>query len=347
LDQTGTVRTLPAAAERTAAAATNVTPTAKSSTGLFEAPAWSKTNKDKDSIDFSLDDLDASVPARDANSTGVMKSIRLDDNTKVDLGEPLRESNSGPRKATVAKSVYDVEMIDDTGELASLTTAFPELEAELNARIGEDSMDEVRESLDTRLTQALEGLDVDADLIGETRIDTQLTRSTTANMENSIDIDFDEVDLVGATQTMQVNSGDLDLDLPGLLDDNNVGLDFESIASAGDEDFSKTKVFNEEIFTPDMLEASDLSDTFSTEAISDADETRVAEVLIDEDGLRPEDFGVSTEELSKDRNDYSYLEDDASIVTESLNIDFDELEELGLDDDNIIPFDPSKKKRSA
>jgi len=34
-------------------------------------------------------------------------------------------------------------------------------------------------------------------------------------------------------------------------------------------------------------------------------------------------------------------------VTESLNIDFDELEELGLDDDNIIPFDPSKKKRSA
>ena len=270
-------------------------------------------------------------------STGVMKELRLDDNTKVDLGD----STSGPRKATVAKSVYDVEMIDDTGELASLTTAFPELEAELNARIGEDNMDEARESLDTRLTQALDSIDVDDDVLGETRI----ARTSTANMENALDVDFDTVDLVGATQTLQVNTDDLDLDLPGLLDDNSE-LDFESIASS-DDNLSKTNAFNEDIFASNSIDTSDLSDTFSTEGISVDDETRIAEVLIDEDGLRPEDFGVSTEELSNNRDDYSYLEDDASIVTESLNIDFDDLEELGLDDGNIIPFDPSKKKKSA
>ncbi len=218
--------------------------------------------------------------------------------TKKPDSQAVINKNNGPREPKVAKEIYEVGTIDDTGELASLTMAFPELEAELNARLGgkipdlgKDIEDKNAETLTVQFERPLEDV--------------------------------------------------VDFELPGLLD--NVEGDFEAVVKEGD--FASTMVFNEEIFkegeTLDPFEEETTSSqTISTEGIDADGETRVSEIMIDEDGLKPSDFGLDDEDFPVDKKEYSYLEPDASINTPGLNLSAEELEELGFEDDtnNIVPF---------
>ncbi|MBT8142797.1 MAG: hypothetical protein KJO88_10555 [Gammaproteobacteria bacterium] len=281
-------------------------------------------------------DLESSSLEINTSESGISPTLEIEDD--YNLRDTSSRKSGGPRKSNVAEEIYEVGMIDDTGELVSLTTAFPELEAELNARLGDDVPDlgsdlEIDEFVDdivgTRQTRTMETQSAD---FGDLQLDPDLIPSENAE-----------------TMTVELKGNlaeSLDLELPGLMDDETVALeaDFETIAK--DEDFSKTMVFNEEIFTDseDPLNAT----TISSEKIDVDAETRVAPVLTDADGLSPSDFGLADEDFPVDRENYSYLEPDASIETRALNLTAEELAELGFDeDDNIIPFDPDKRKKSA
>lgn len=217
--------------------------------------------------------------------------------------------NNGPRESNVAKEIYEVGTIDDTGELASLTMAFPELEAELNARLGGNIPDLGKDLVDKKEDQNAETM--------------------TVQFERPLE------DVV-------------DFELPGLID--NLEGDFESVVKEGG-DFASTMVFNEEIFKEiDSInpfdENSITSRTLSTEALGANDETRVSEIMIDEDGLKASDFGLDDEDFPADKKDYSYLEPDASINSPGINLSTEELEELGFaDDDNIVPFSKIKQSK--
>ena len=209
--------------------------------------------------------------------------------------------DNGPRDTNAAKEIYEVGTIDDTGELASLTMAFPELEAELNSRLG--------------------------------------------GKQPNLGKDLDPKDNNAETMTVQFErplEEDLDFELSGL--DN----DFESIAK--EDDFSSTMIFNDQLFNEDDTANpfDENSETISSEAIGTEDETRLSRVMIDDDGLTASDFGLDDGDFSSDEEDYKYLEPDASINSPGLDISTQELEEIGLtDDDNIVPFSKRKNKKKS
>jgi len=127
----------------------------------------------------------------------------------------------------------------------------------------------------------------------------------------------------------------VDFELPGLID--NVEGDFEAVVKEGD--FSSTMVFNEEIFKDDdsinpFDEDTKTSTTLSTEAIEADAETRVSEIMVDEDGLKASDFGLNDEDFPAEKEDNKYYESEAGIQTPTLNLSTQELEELGFADDD-------------
>ena len=288
-------------------------------------------------VSFDSPTISDTVDISDSTA-GELPALAIDDEALDDFNA----KSSGPRKARVAKEVYEVGMIDDTGELVSLTTAFPELEAELNARLGDERPDL--------------GNDLAFDDVNATR-QTQTMELNTGKLAGLQIDSLSKTDLETETLTIEMEAGfgdRLDLELPALSDDTvNIGADFETLAA--DTDLSKTMVFNEEVFVPlsdgfdQALEDPLNATTLSTELIDSDAETRLAPVLSDTDGLTPSDFGLSDDDFPVDRDNYGYLEPDASIVTEGLNLSQEELEELGMgeDDDNIIPFAPKGSKKSA
>lgn len=303
-------------------------------------------NTDSNELDVldELDDLnelntisDDQASQQDTDDNSQEMTLEIADDSNNDF---KTKRTHGPRKPKVAQSIYEVGMIDDTGELVSLTRAFPELEAELNARLGDDIPD-VGSDLDASATRQTKTMEINADEFAGLKLDPDLFEADESSSETM-------------TVALQSPLGDnLDLELPGLFEETvGEGTDFESIAKDGD--FSKTMVFNEEVFdtAESIVDPMDMSlmdeTTLSTEMIDADAETRLAPVLRDADGLSPADFGLSDDDFPVDREDYGYLEPDASIVTEALNLTAEELDELGMgDDDNIIPFEPKSKKKSA
>ena len=274
----------------------------------------------------------AEIEAAFTGISPIITSIDIPD-TSIDIpdSQAVVNKNNGPRDFNVAKEVYEVNTIDDTGELASLTMAFPELEAELNSRLG----------------------------------------GAQPNLGNDLNTDIDANEKIAETLTVQFErplEDNLDFELPGLE------ADFEAIVKDGE--FSTTSRFNEDIFkesdtinpfdedtnTFDTLSSEtpvpedstrvspvlNISDTLSTEALGSEDETRLSPVMIDDDGLMASDFGLDDDDFSATKEDYKYLEPDASINSPGLDISTQELEELGFVDDNesnnIVPF--SKKEKS-
>lgn len=297
------------------------------------ATGYKRSVRDAEENPFEISDVDivdAEKIEIQVNEDELSDSYNVDSNTN----ESESTTSGGPRKSRVAKEIYEVGMIDDTGELVSLTTAFPELEAELNARLGSDSAD-VKENLtieDANETRQTKTMEFDSEEFAGLQVDPDV---------NTIEDDIDDETL---TIEMQEPLGDsLDLELPAISEDSiNLEADFDSIAKDGG--MSKTMIFNEEVFVPGKNDQT----TLSTEQIDSDAETRVSSVLSDEDGLTPSDFGLNDDDFPVNREDYGYLEPDASIVTEGLNLTQEELEELGLDDDdNIIPFSPKDRKKSA
>ena len=238
--------------------------------------------------------------------TNQPKTVNTSENQEVKPdSQVVINKNNGPRESNVAKEIYEVGTIDDTGELVSLTMAFPELEAELNARLGNKIPDL--------------GKDLAPDAAAETM---------TVQFERPLE------DV-------------LDFEVPGLID--NLEGDFEAVVKEGD--FASTMVFNEEIFTDDdKKNPFDEAPTLSTEVIGSEDETRLSEIMVDKDGLKASDFGLADEDFPADKEDYRYLEPDASLNTPGINLSTQELEELGFaddDDDNIVPFSKKSKGKKT
>jgi len=295
---------------------------------LSESIAKRQSESDLGKTPFELEQHAADIEAAFApvsQSPSDKSSISLNPSSKDD-SQAVVNKNNGPRKSNVAEKVYEVGTIDDTGELASLTMAFPELEAELNARLGGD---------------------IGQDIISKQEAKTSADETLTVQYERPFD-------------------NTMDFELPKASDNDYViEDDFESIVGNRDDDdkFSSTMVFNEEIFSkPTSINPFDEnsleSPTLSTEAIGSEDDTRVSELMIDEDGLTAADFGLSDEDFAVNNEQQpsvnlapntsiEFVRPDGSVEIEALKLSPEELEAIGLgeeentDDDNIIPF--SKK----
>ena len=286
------------------------------------------TNNEKTA--FELEQYERDLEAAFTSSNPIIKPSENPDSQAV------INKNNGPRDSNVAQEIYEVGTIDDTGELASLTMAFPELEAELNARLGDNIPDLGKgleagnaETMTVQFERPLEGL-------------VQNDETLTVKIERP----FEEIVKNNETMTVQFErplEDVVDFELPGLID--SLSNDFESIVK--EDDFASTMVFNEEIFQEDDSINPFNEDTISTEGIDVNGETRVSEIMIDDDGLKASDFGLEDEDFPADKKDYSYLEPDASINSPGINLSSEELEQIGLegDDNNIVPFSKIKQSK--